>query len=1532
MSVIESILNARKANINDYKRISRLFSDFGEENKTIKDYNGRQILELLQNADDESSSEVEIYLNSSEHLLRVSNVGTPFSKRGYESLLLPNNSPKSNKKKYIGNKGLGFRSILNWAERIEIISNKCNVQFSREIASKVVEENLSEQLDEIQKEKEERGFKADAFTYPILSLPNVEEDKSESKWTTEIRIHYFKKYEKDIQDQLNFLSEEVLLFVRNIKEITVNENGLIRELKSNRKQENNYTKCEIECSSEDMAKKTIYHVYSKNEEFPEEYQESNDKKEPLFYEISVAVPYDDDFDFSKKENFLYSFFRTDIKVPLPCIIHGTFELDSSRNRCVSDEKNDFIWKQIADLLLHVSKSIQATKSSADWKSYELLALNGSCSYLESYLENFLLEEPLYPCYDDSYRKAADSIFYSDEFNLHVEKKYSKFFPSMLKHYEKPVSRLLLGKFRKYESDSFWSTWNGIALSPEMTFDDRIELICLLEKLQIYMKLKLPLLVDDEGKVIDGKTDVYTPVLQTVPPAVPPFMDVKFLNKEMYNILVSKLEITDANKARSLCDKIGRFINIQEYSISSLTPKIITKCNKLANDTKDPIYIKQTVQALYKNFVKSSRDQSNASAKYESILLVARDRSFVSPTELYFSKTYDVGKVTEAIYGDCLKEGQYLIQKDFWEIEDDEKLEVFFEYLGVEKSIKCIEARIGSSDREYFDSALEKAECEAYKKYHNFPNNNVFQIEKVDSLNKFSSSQILALVLNGNVLCSKLEQKTLISFHSPHYAGQYDAYTDDSYIAYQLRNLFSQVVIDNDYSDIGPLIDDGFKIDYEFLEKNGFSRSRANYILDRLGACNKLDDYSPEALYSLIRKIPEKIPDGKRVSGMYETIFDILKNKEDLNTPDDLILGCRINDKIEYKPSFQIYYFDKTALPQSALRTIPVLLFNKSVSVSKIARIFNVCCSKNGLLSIIEDSVKINSTLTGDFARYFSARKPYILAYRLRTIKGDTKWEKEALKIEKLSIKLVEQGCYDIQGKPSALDQYDFIVNGNVAYVKVPKVHCDTLIQNQSFLDVCCEILGTVFSLESSDMKTIFKNVLRNSIEVSKQDIISEKDEVYLQDCLKILKMNGTDEDAFWNRIFSQKGIDEFDYSLGKNLKAYVAEKLNLELPENYEKIDFTDFKDEESYLFLKRICSDLHIEPNICLNRDGLMPYYRNRLQDLIYDNKKSFKSLLWERLNGLPIENEEERIQFADTIYNYEHHSCNVIDLSSCRFEFDVDLLPFLKSYVEKTYGINLDRENIPLYEEINYYKDIVDEAELDSDERLRRLSIFEGYDKLFAERVEELRRLKREDQESQEGDAEKNEPVPYSYISIAPMSLSDSTESDNGENLGQVLSSHHEERSDADVADNAPKGPSRVPKNINDLKGKAGKAAEKRVKKWLEENNFESDPKSSISGGIDSNDAEHFDFLYKKKNSSEWRFLEVKNFANSTVILTRGEIDFIFKDNHQKKYDLALVKKGKVLPSIAPFEGLDKKSFMKKYGAEPVAYGVSFEIKEKE
>jgi hypothetical protein len=94
-----------------------------------RDYHGREILELLQNADDASgepdtrSQRAALVLD--EAGLCFANTGIPFSEDGVESLMVSNYSPKKGETRYIGNRGLGFRSVLRACadRRVANVSN-----------------------------------------------------------------------------------------------------------------------------------------------------------------------------------------------------------------------------------------------------------------------------------------------------------------------------------------------------------------------------------------------------------------------------------------------------------------------------------------------------------------------------------------------------------------------------------------------------------------------------------------------------------------------------------------------------------------------------------------------------------------------------------------------------------------------------------------------------------------------------------------------------------------------------------------------------------------------------------------------------------------------------------------------------------------------------------------------------------------------------------------------------------------------------------------------------------------------------------------------------------------------------------------------------------------------------------------------------------------------------------------------------------------------------------------------------------------
>jgi hypothetical protein len=83
---------------------SRMVSDYNRERQLVGEYNGRQILEMLQNADDEGSDAVLIRLDEENGVLTIANQGHPFTVDCFESLMLANLSSKT-KVTYIGNKG-----------------------------------------------------------------------------------------------------------------------------------------------------------------------------------------------------------------------------------------------------------------------------------------------------------------------------------------------------------------------------------------------------------------------------------------------------------------------------------------------------------------------------------------------------------------------------------------------------------------------------------------------------------------------------------------------------------------------------------------------------------------------------------------------------------------------------------------------------------------------------------------------------------------------------------------------------------------------------------------------------------------------------------------------------------------------------------------------------------------------------------------------------------------------------------------------------------------------------------------------------------------------------------------------------------------------------------------------------------------------------------------------------------------------------------------------------------------------------------
>ncbi|MDT8854990.1 hypothetical protein RNZ50_08145 [Paracoccaceae bacterium Fryx2] len=145
------------------------------ERSTAKDYAGRELLELLQNAADaamEAGGQGRVRIDVTEHGLCVANTGKPFRTGGVRSLMTSHTSDKPEQKvALIGAKGLGFRSLLNWSVEPFITSGELEIGFSRDAAVRHVE-SLALTNSKIRKLLASSGPKP----VPVLAFPLVGSD------------------------------------------------------------------------------------------------------------------------------------------------------------------------------------------------------------------------------------------------------------------------------------------------------------------------------------------------------------------------------------------------------------------------------------------------------------------------------------------------------------------------------------------------------------------------------------------------------------------------------------------------------------------------------------------------------------------------------------------------------------------------------------------------------------------------------------------------------------------------------------------------------------------------------------------------------------------------------------------------------------------------------------------------------------------------------------------------------------------------------------------------------------------------------------------------------------------------------------------------------------------------------------------------------------------------------------------------------------------------------------------------------------
>ena len=329
----------------DHPTKRNLTEKFNSDTSLAQSYHGRELLELVQNADDayvdygaSDGALNDVLIEYIGDTLRVSNKGKVFDKEAVERLSQGNVSGKG--VQYIGNKGIGFRSLLNWAKEIRIYSGCYSFGFSKTFANKQFT-SLKDNHDNIQREIKDKP----GLSFPILWAPYwIEENKKAPDYDTTVEVILDADAlgdEWNVQKQIEEFDYNVLLFLQNISKISIKTEFDCYAFIKESEKKNGMNKCHLKRVDFKDGGKTVdekqYYCFKRDDEEIE----ADGVKSLL--KMTVAIP----CSFEPMESCLYTFFPIKNEVcPVPSLLHATFLLEQNRSTIQNSKLNTEIYKKL----------------------------------------------------------------------------------------------------------------------------------------------------------------------------------------------------------------------------------------------------------------------------------------------------------------------------------------------------------------------------------------------------------------------------------------------------------------------------------------------------------------------------------------------------------------------------------------------------------------------------------------------------------------------------------------------------------------------------------------------------------------------------------------------------------------------------------------------------------------------------------------------------------------------------------------------------------------------------------------------------------------------------------------------------------------------------------------------------------------------------------------------------------------------------------------------------------------------------------
>lgn len=1464
----------------------QLLKEYNEENEIINGYNGRQILELLQNCDDQGSTEVLIKLEQESNTITICNNGIPFSERGYKSLFMPFRSSKISKKDYIGNKGLGFRSIINWSEQVEILSNDISLIYSQENRRAFFYSNFDQQTRK--NILEEEGLNENAVPVPFLGIPMIKTAPSASDYVTSIVIKYHSRFIKNILFQIKQITPETLFFLKSLQVIKFEGfDNQIKSIKTHKTAIKNDTGEFGPVEKITYNQKTWY-IFKEEESLGTLIK--NDKKEQEFYQIKIAM----EENMAETSSRLYSFFPTNIYLQQPYILHATFDLDATRNQLVESDKNKIILQKAVQFTIRVAKYF--TNEKASYKPLQILTHRHKADTLSNlgyydWIEAAFKREAIFPCIDNTFRKLKEVVYYGDGFaNMLLDSKATE----ILGFHLLPAKNLNLQNipffdeiYKSFENiKDVIGVFNSISDLP-LTNEQRAIYIFEIIKKGSELKKKytnrLNLLLDKEGNRILGAEYIYTPETKDSSLQTPSYSRVKFINRNLYLQLGDLLGYNadrDRNRSRFISDKLQGLCNIHSFEPANLARKIINETNAEIKkpETNQIEIIQQMNRCLFHNFQFINAENINTPLPFD-IPTITLDGSIALTSNTVLCSIYPRGKINQTIFEGIYTNADFIASPKQLGIEipkEEEhilKVQEYLKWLNVSDHARyAVQDFDNSGASEYFKSIHK----DTYSRYK-LSLTTIYNFESI--LKQLSFEKFILWIHTDSVLKTQLYEDKNTDKVGYLYRNNYVYNIKRSYIKYLIGMhypvKFDNLLIDDKYSWVND-----FEIDYRHALFTGqnISKTVIQEILVALGAKDEFNHLPIDKVADIINLLCIKYPDGAKSSSFYKKALSHFREKKiAIKTPLQLFADDGESLKI-YKQE-QVYFSEKIKIPNRLKKDFPVFNFPPRSGGVEAIKFFAI----NDLndLKLELESYEVNDALSAALNRHLKELKPFILAQRIHDFDELKSQQTQASICSKIKIYVCEKLEYTVNGKHYSTSNFEFLHHSeqtyyiNVSYIE----EFSLLLKKPEFTDSIAEILALSFDVKND--KAEFRNMIRNDIEVAKNDIIRDYGKDVLKDAKELLGLADYKE-AFWKTIFDLKGIEYETAMDDLSLNQRLADKLNL----NFEagQLDYESISSISQINKMKDLFADLNIQLSDFVQfypyQLSYETYHFRNLRDLILGKKIEVKYAIWKNFNVLDTYSKKDFLDTINKFENFEEFASSVSEEK--KHEFSVDYPYYLDLYIRRIYG------NIELNGSINFQEMLLSNRLHFTAQQILQINQNAGLKSLlyFENSLEDLKAILQEHSKTNDTPLQNPFGTPAFPNNAASKSPSDVPAISSSEKLKYKPA--------ASTATLKRKPYFNSGDNIDKLKH-IGNSSEDLVIKYLEENNF-----SNIYKVTEDNDGLHYDIRFTDREGNI-KFIEVKTFNNGMFYLSKDEYDF--GSLNQQDYEIWLVNNDSIIFPIKDF-----------------------------